>query len=721
MAFFKTLLRPLTRQAWWPRPGNSLPLEALLDSADPHAPLVARHLWLIQLIDWVRRGEPVSGTQYVVRLLAMQPERRARVVALLAAFWRDTDVAALLADYGFSPRSSFLNELGERLRRKTLPDTPDTGDLARLFALLFDDPNDAAWLARLDNATLAELAELWRDALAEPTVATRSAGWREPFLDAIAYLVSQVRAAGMSPAFRGRLGTRVDDGIPDDRDASPMPQALVTQLGDEQLGRQAFRQLGRAAERLHEIALSEAERVDRDGAPSTALLQEAQYLRALLDRCAQAASGLHGHLEAQGISVDLVFQIDQLCARCRRVEQLLEVILSPQPAPVLRTLLCELLEQGEQRRSVRALFSRHYAMLARKVAERSAETGEHYITRNRAEYRDMLRRAGGGGAVIAGTTYMKFAVMALGLSPFWAGLGAGLNYAVSFVIVQLLHWTVATKQPAMTAPAMAARLADTRTDAAIEGFVDEVAHLIRSQVAGIVGNLAVVGPLVLLAQVLAWWALGKPLLSEAKAEYVLHSLTLLGPTLWYAAFTGVLLFASSIIAGWVENWFVLHRLDSALRWNPRIRLWMGADRAAWWAGWWRENISGLAANVSLGLMLGLVPVVAGFLALPLDVRHVTLSMGQLMAAAGTLGPEVIHHPGFWWCVAAVPLTGLLNVGVSFVLALRVAVRSREVRVNDRARLRKAVWRRLRTQPLSFLFPPREAASAADGASAEPRP
>ncbi len=84
-------------------------------------------------------------------------------------------------------------------------------------------------------------------------------------------------------------------------------------------------------------------------------------------------------------------------------------------------------------------------------------TGEHYITRNRAEWWDMLRRACGGGLVIAGTTLMKFAIGALGLSAFWGGFWAGMNYAVSFVMVQLLHWTVATKQPAMTAPAMAAR------------------------------------------------------------------------------------------------------------------------------------------------------------------------------------------------------------------------------------------------------------------------
>ena len=142
-------------------------------------------------------------------------------------------------------------------------------------------------------------------------------------------------------------------------------------------------------------------------------------------------------------------------------------------------------------------------------------------------------------------------------------------------------------------------------DVAIEGFVDEVAHLIRSQMAGIAGNLAVCFPVVLIVQVLAQAAFGAPLVGREQAEYVLHSVTLLGPTALFAAFTGVLLFASSIIAGWVENWFVFHRLDSAIAWNPRILARVGPSRARFWAQWWRQNISGLAANVSLGLMLGL--------------------------------------------------------------------------------------------------------------------
>jgi len=709
MAVLSRWLRPFTRQAWWPRPGNGFDIEALLDAADAQAAPVERHIWLIRLLDWVRRGEPVSGMQCVVRLLdaSAHPVRRERVVTLLAAIWRDNDVAALLADFGFSPRAAFLNELGERLRGRVLPQSPETNDMAVLFGLLFSGADDADWLASLDTATLDGIGALWRDAVAHDASPfgdpQRSPlGWRDAFYDAMLYLATQVRAIGFSPAFRGRMGISVSrdfdvgDAMPSDGD-----------LGDAST-RAAFRQLTHVIERMrdHALAIALGPAPDAAQAPTSTLLQEAQYLRVLLDTCSEAARGLHGHLDTQGISVNLVFQIDQLCERCHRIGLLLDVVLAPQPSPTLHRLVLTLVTVGRDRRSVRALFSQHTSQLARRVAERSAETGEHYITRTRAEYMNMLARASGGGAVLAGTTFMKFVVLSLGLSPFLAGFGAGVNYAVSFVLVQWLHFTVATKQPAMTAPAIAAKLADVHSDEAVEGFVDEVAHLLRSQMAGIVGNLMVVAPLVLGVQVLAWWVNGRPLVNAHEAHHVLETLTLLGPTLWYAAFTGVLLFASSILAGWAENAFVLHRLDSALRFNPHIQAWLGEARAARWSAWWRENVSGLAANISLGLMLGIVPVVAHFVGLPLDVRHVTLSTGQVAAAIGTLGMPVLHDPQLWWCVAALPLTGVLNVGVSFTLALRVAVRSRGVRVTDRARLWRAVLRRLLRQPGSFLLPPR---------------
>ncbi|MGE5452137.1 MAG: site-specific recombinase [Acidobacteriota bacterium] len=676
-----------------------------LDSANAQLPAVERHIWLVRVLDWIRKGDPVERVQHLLQLLQSDPARYDKVLQLLGACWRDVDVTALLADYGFAANASFMHELGARLRRRLLPLTPETSDLGDLFNLLFDDPGDERWIARLDEATLKGLGQLFAASI---RIHRRDPlGWREAFLDAVMCLASDIHSMGFSQQFRPRIGTRSDTEF----DEAPAPSGTPTEPVSARL---AFQQLPRVADRLHHLAVAHAESFDArplalNGHWPDTLLHEARYLRALLQECAQAAQGIHGHLEQHGISVDIVFQIELLCQRCDRVELLLDVVLSPQPEQDIRRAIIELVRIGQRRRSIRDLFTEHYSLLARKVAERSAETGEHYITRTRAEYADMLRRAGGGGAIMVGTTFMKFVMLTLGLSPFWTGMAAGTNYAISFVIIHWLHFTVATKQPAMTAPAMAAKLAHTHEEEGIEAFVDEVAHLIRSQVAGIIGNLAVVAPLVLGIQVLAWWVLGKPLISEHTAHHVVDHLTLLGPTVWYAAFTGVLLFLSSLIAGWVENWFVLHRLDSALRWNPRIRVRLGAARAERWATWWRENISGLAANISLGFMLGVVPVIASFIAAPLDVRHVTLSTGQLMAALGTLGWPALHDPQFWWGVAAIPVTGLLNVGVSFALALRVAIRSRGVQVKERGRLWAAMWRRVRSQPLSFVWPPREVA------------
>ena len=255
---------------------------------------------------------------------------------------------------------------------------------------------------------------------------------------------------------------------------------------------------------------------------------------------------------------------------------------------------------------------------------------------------------------------------------------------------------------------MAVKLKDLSEPNALSAFVDEVTHLVRSQVAAVLGNVLLVVPAVVLISVVLQALLGQPMIDAKQAAYVLNSLTLLGPTLIFAAFTGVLLFASSLIAGWAENWFVLHRLKSALRYNPRITRVLGPARAERWAFFLRNNISALASNISLGFMLGLIPAFANFFGLGLQVRHVTLSAGQLAAACSSLGWSVLQTGAFWWCVAAIPLIGALNLTVSFYLAFRLALQAHNVTGVDRARIRAAIWHRCRSAPLSFFRPVKEA-------------
>ena len=90
----------------------------------------------------------------------------------------------------------------------------------------------------------------------------------------------------------------------------------------------------------------------------------------------------------------------------------------------------------------------------------------------------------------------------------------------------------------------------------------------------------------------------------------------------------------------------------------------------------------------------------------------TLSSGQLAAAAAAIGWDVLRDGAFWWCVAAIPVIGALNLGVSFYCAFRLALLSHNIGALDRARIRSAILGRLRHKPLEFFYPTGPAVAAA---------
>ncbi|MBW4049065.1 MAG: site-specific recombinase [Proteobacteria bacterium] len=705
------------------RPGNSAQaqLEALLRSADPASLRPERHLWLIALLHWLRAGPqphllmpaltteqlaslpaPVWRAQAVLDALDADAGAHAAVAALLQRFIVHNDATALLADFGFTARPAFWSEFAARLRLKLLPATPDTSDLAALFGLLFPSADDADWLLALPDALLARIAALLTVQRA-PNAAAEAAGgeaptqlavqdiaahWRGEIQEAITYSVSQIRAAAFSPDLRRRMratSEAVEDAV------SP------------------FRQLGAAWEALQpQLQAPVDSGLPKAAADGAALPQALTYFRTLLSACALAVRTVPEHLEDNGVSVAIVFDATQLGRRIARVETLLDCLLHANAARGHAQMLGEFVGIARRRRSIRALLARNTSLLARKIAERHAETGEHYITRTPSEYRAMLFAAAGGGLAMGFTTWVKLGLLGLHLPLIPSGFWVGMNYATTFVVVSLLHWTIATKQPAMTAPAMADKLSDLSDRAAVESFVGEVAALIRSQAAGILGNIALVFPIALVLGLAMARATGHPLLSAMHAEREIRSLSLLGPTPLFAMLTGLLLFASSVVAGWAENAFVLNRLDSAIHWNPRIRSTLGSERAARWATWWRSNVSMMAGNVSLGLLMGLLPALLAGFGIVFAVRHVTLAAGMMGASVATLGLGVLREGWFWWSVAGVAATGFLNVVTSFYLAFRLALRSRSIGLQDRRLLNAALRRQLWRRPLSFVWPPTEA-------------
>ena len=674
---------------------SQLALVELLRALDPQAPLPERNLWLVRLLDWVR-GEmqdpeaAVARVRSLVEATEVRPDWLARWHAWWEEFLTDMDATPLLADLGFAPRASVAAELVHRLRRKMLPVSPDTTNLGELFTLLFPTDFDARWLRALDVPTLRRLRAVLFPSL--PGSHGHDFALRN-LLDAMAFAVSQISAVGQTPDVRTRMSRDEDD-------------------------QRAFPALPIVFESVRQAVLTSG----RQSAPAQIAIAS---LREQLERCRAAASTVYAHLQAHGISVHIEFQLRQLRQRIVRVKALLLCLETDAPAQATAQLLSHLVRVNRDSASLRALLGSSTELLASRVTERNAETGEHYIARNTREYLALLGAAAGGGAVLALTTWLKLMLGALALSAFWGGLGFGINYAVSFVIIMLLHFTVATKQPAMTAPAMAARLKEvveapaagdpgTGTSPAIEGFADEVTFLLRSQFVSIVGNVGLVMPVAVLLGMLLAWAGWDGVMTHGKATGILAHHHLLGPTALFAAATGVLLFLSSLIAGWVENWFVFNRLDAVIAYHPRVTARLGVARARRWGVYWRDHISGWAANISLGLMLGLVPPVLAFFGLPFEVRHVTLVAGQIAIAANDLGAGVWRQPALWWAAAAIPVCGLLNLAVSFTLAFRLALAAQNVRGVDRRRVYLALLKRLLRRPHAFVLPvtPRPASAAA---------
>ncbi len=709
------MFRSLTTllKKWRASRSASHQLDALLATADADAPFAERSEWLIELAHWLRRDGGVQAPaesgpgasaataadphaevvprfasharlRYVLHVLDRNPAWKENVARMLRALLRESDGISLLCDAGMPVHSGFFGALFERIDASLIPAAPNRRELAALFSLMFPAPGDAAWIEALPDDLLARLQTLFAFRITE-TERHQPGSFSRDLLAALHNLTLQISSTGLSQTVRSRLS---------DDDARKPAEA------------QPFYRLTRAM-----LAVEAAQAALDDGAASASgtgtgkLLHEVNYLRVLLDECRQSADGVSAHLYRNGVSVDIVFQVERMRMRIQRAESLLNAWMARDEAHGLARLTAELIDANQNSQSVSHLVRSNFSLFARKLVETNADTGEHYITRGRADYLKMMRMAAGGGLVTVATVCVKFWVTGAHLQSMFEGFLAGINYAAGFTLMHFLHFTLATKQPAMTAPTLARELDDIGHEEGVRRFVASVVALFRTQAAAICGNVLVVFPVCLAVQLGAHAWLHADVISPAKAHATLRSFSLLGPTPLYAALTGVLLWASSLLAGWADNWFVLHRVGDAIAWHRRLRLTLGVPGAARLARFCQTNIAGVVGNVGLGMMLGMVPAIVSAFAFGFEVRHVTLSAGSIGVAVGVLGKGTLDAAELWWAAAGVLSMAFLNVAVSFAFAFTMAVRSRALRPTKVRALIGAIWRAVRTNPASLVWPP----------------
>jgi site-specific recombinase len=637
----------------------ALLLRALLGRCNPGAPLPEQLTAIEQLGRYVVAGPgvPTSSHPALVRLewlvvaLEQLPAARRRFQATLVTVLEATRGVKLFGEVGLPNNRGLLAETTDRLTRHLLPEPPATHELWRLAGHIVRRLDDLSWLGPAADDLLRRLAIAGGDAW-KPL--------RPAMLDAIGLLTTRTAALAMSEALRSRTPTE-------------------------------------------SVRSSPLYRLTRAGVPEMPELIAAS--RAHLDHVRDA-------LEDRGVSIDVVYSLDAIERGLARLELLLPFVGPPGEAPsyAIRAVIAAVGRGLVGNRSFSRLLGDNLRLLARKVIERAGRTGEHYVTASRREYWRMLASAAGGGVLTCGTAATKFLIKWAHLAPFIDGLLCSFNYAASFVVMQLVGFTLATKQPSMTAAALAGTIRDRAGPGQLDELVPLIARIARSQFAAAVGNVSAVAVAALAFDLLWQRTTGAAFLDPATARTTVASFDLLswGVVPW-APVTGVMLWLSSLAAGWFENWIVYRQLPEAIE-HHRLGKRIGRARMARLARFLEREAAGFGGSVALGFLLGMVPVSARFFGLPVEAPHVTLSTGAFTLALSSIG---VGGAGASWGaviagVVGIAVIGLCNFGVSFALALIVALRARDVPRGEARTLPGAVLRRFVRRPLEFFYPPRDA-------------
>ena len=597
--------------------------------------------------------------------LCEQPARREGLREAARLLLATPGQQAFFAEAGLHSAKGFALELATRIGQRLLPLPPEGGSHAELVHRLFT-PADQRWLALVTDET-------WGQVLGAVAPAPEDEVYRavRASLAEAARMLSY-RLAGCA---LDRELLRADAAL--ERHESPFLA-------------------------LNALLVPWLDRLRAAGAPLS--VQEGRDAAVLLEQCETALARVRRRLREIGVSIRLTYlaaRMDQIVTRLRVV---LAALGEQATATTATVLLRETIASENRRNRLRPYLGETVSLLARNVTDHAARYGEHYIAQDRREWLHMARAAAGGGVVIACMALLKLQLALLHLPPLTAGILYGLNYGLGFVLIHMLGFVVATKQPAMTAAAIAATLEDAHDKRRLERLADLAQNTVRTQFVAVLGNVGLAFPLACLLA-LAWTPLaGTPIAPPEKLHKMLAEVhPLASGALFFAAVAGVGLFLSGLVSGYFDNQARYLELGDRVARSPRFA-WLGPARAAGLGRYVDAHYGAILGNLFFGMYLGLVGTVGVLTGLPVDIRHVAFSSANVGTALVGLGWAEVRAL-LPWAVAGVIGIATVNLLVSFALALYVAMKSRQLGFAQLRQVGGLLMARLARSPLSFFRAP----------------
>lgn len=640
--------------------------------------------FLIELVRRIRPDRPGDFRQAELKfgaLLYSLQQDRSMLFSLrrsLLSQFLNTDIVVALTESGITSSRGFVQELSSKLKHKILPALQKKNDFLFVMNRVFYKKTDYRWVEGIDPALWNSFFEIL--GIEVNLTETQVIRQLQKSLQILSYRLSN----------------------------TAMEKEIILRFNIDPTANDPFFEQNR----LVNLYMERHQQERHDGEKKLLInnIGEALY------NCRQSLQWLKDLRAMEGTSLAQTFLMVRMEQHIERMFIILDVLDQDQQFNTERFIqyFSQVVRNENRKNSIGEFLSNNLGLLAYQIAEHKGRKGEAYISSTRRELSLLFFSAMKGGFIVSFIAIFKNLLAKLPLAPFWQGFLYGTNYSAGFVIMDQTGSTLATKQPAYTASAVAssldARKSQGRPD--LHNLAITLSKVSRSQIASFAGNLIVVFPLTyLLAN--GWHMVTGARIAEGAAAMKLledqhpwHSLALL-----YACFTGFFLFLSGIIAGYVENHVVYGKIPERLKTHPVLSYTMSAKRLNRLVNFVRRGSGALAGSMALGFFLGIAGPLGKVMGLPFDIRHITISAGN--SAIGYYGLDHQLPLSYMLVIlGGVLMIGFLNFLVSFGLAFFVALRSRGIHLKDYPELISVVWAYFKRHPWDFLFPPRATRSLA---------
>ncbi len=635
--------------------------------------LIASLVFAIRPTGKERKSGNTEKFDALVQSLKNNESNRVGLRNYLIRITKNQRISTTLTDANIISGIDFWSELWDRLSYKILPDQPEKGSIDNLLVNVFYQETDGKWVSSLPIDKADELLDLLE--------------------------------------FKGIYEYKLSDFVM--QEILFAIKVLSLRITGNAFEREVLRMVPEYANHKSPFAAlqSEISRYTKglESGNSTRNIDDEQYkqIKILNKQCRDFITTAYTNKKKYGISFKVHQQLMLMERLLDRLFLIFDLILID---PLVKSetkmlrFVTALIDFNTGKSQVSAYINKSSQIMANEITRNIGIKGEQYITRSSKEYWKMLKTAGGGGIIVALACIIKMNLSSVDGSLFLKAFLYSMNYSSAFIAIYLLHFTLATKQPAMTAATLAQAIEDEQSkEQTFELLSQLVARVWRSQFIAFIGNVFMAFP-VALGLLYLWGLIFETNPAAYKASKMIYELNVFSsPAIFHAAIAGVFLFISGMIAGHVSNKIKYRRIPERIKEHPVLKQILSANTREKLAYFYDKNWGGIISNFWFGVFMGSVSTLGIILGIDLDIRHITFAAGNF--GLGLYGMNfVMSTYDVIMSIIGIGIIGFINFIVSFTLSLMLALRSRGISFSALSVILHSVFNYFLKYPASFFFP-----------------